>query len=162
MYIPTTSAGWDSLHTENLKLCWIDRYLLFYAQSNPRRVISGRTEMYIPTTSAGCDSLHTHIPPLRIWRHFEKTKLNEPGMQKQGRHRSPVSRQSIQSYILTHYRLQKRVSCFAPIIYPATQMIRANSVCRPLSHPSSRARQYNAGHQKCPAYFRVDDDDDDN
>ena len=32
----------------------------------------------------------------------------EPGRQKLGRYRSPVSRHSIQSYILTYYRLRKR------------------------------------------------------
>ena len=35
-------------------------------------------------------------------------KLNEPGGQKLGRYRSPVSRHSIQRYILIYYRLRKR------------------------------------------------------
>ena len=41
-------------------------------------------------------------------RDLEKMKLDEPGMQKLGRHSSPVSRHSIQSYILTYGRLRKR------------------------------------------------------
>ena len=32
------------------------------------------------------------------WRHFEKMKFNEPGMQKAGWSKSPVSRHSVQSY----------------------------------------------------------------
>ena len=34
--------------------------------------------------------------------------MNEPGRQKLSRNRSPVSRHSMQSYILTDYRLRKR------------------------------------------------------
>ena len=45
---------------------------------------------------------------LKIWRSLEEMKFAEPGRPKLGRHRSPVSRHSIQSYILTYYRLRKR------------------------------------------------------
>ena len=51
----------------------------------------------------------THLPPWKIWGwEMENMKLNEPGRQKLGRYRSHVSRHSIQSYILTYYRLRKR------------------------------------------------------
>ena len=46
-----------------------------------------------------------HISPLKIWR---KRSLNEPGKQKLGRYyRSPVSRHSMQSYILTYAGLER-------------------------------------------------------
>ena len=51
---------------------------------------------------------------MKIWTRtdiLEKMKLNEPGRQKLGRYIlyiSPVSRHSIQSYILTYYMLGKR------------------------------------------------------
>ena len=50
----------------------------------------------------------THVPPMEMWRDLEKMKLNEPGRQTLGSYRSPVSRPSIQSYILAYYRLWKR------------------------------------------------------
>ena len=69
----------------------------------------------IPTTSKILYHYLKHIPLSKIWRNFEKIKLNEPGRQKQGRYktrtsRSLVSRHSIQSYILTYYRLRQRES----------------------------------------------------
>ena len=50
----------------------------------------------------------THIPPLKMWRHLEKVKLNEPGRQKLGRYRSLVSSHSTQSYNRTYYGLRRR------------------------------------------------------
>ena len=48
-----------------------------------------------------------HIPPLKIWRNLEKMKLNEPGRQKLGRHRSSESNHhSSQRYILTYVKSQ--------------------------------------------------------
>ena len=51
-----------------------------------------------------------HMLPLKILRNLEKMKLNEPGRQNLGtcRYGIPVVRHSIQSYILTYYRLRKR------------------------------------------------------
>ena len=67
----------------------------------------GYLPFYIDTSKILIHDLK-HIPPLKTWRNLEKMNLTEPGRQKLGRYRSPVSRHSIQSYILTCYRFRKR------------------------------------------------------
>ena len=74
----------------------------------------GKTKC-IPTTSTNSDPL---LPPLKIWRTLEKMKLNEPERQILGRYRSPVSRHSIRSYILTYCRLKKWEPLIAPCMAP--------------------------------------------
>ena len=53
------------------------RYLMFYAQSTAK----GETKC-IPTTSNIVIHYFKHTPPLKMRRHFDKMKLNEPGRQK--------------------------------------------------------------------------------
>ena len=65
-----------------------------YASSHPCR-----TESAPPPPQGFCNSTVEDL---------EKMKLNETGRQKFGRYISPVSRRSIQSYILTDYKLRKR------------------------------------------------------
>ena len=77
----------------------IHRYLIFYVQATAKDHIS------IPTASTHSDSLiKTHFTV----EDLEKMKLNEPERQTLSRYRSHVSRHSIQSHILTYYRLRKR------------------------------------------------------
>ena len=70
----------------------------------------------------------THIPLLKIWRNLEKIKLNEPGRQKLGRHRSPVSRHGIHSYIMTYYRLRTRELLIALGSHQRGPLISASAV----------------------------------
>ena len=73
---------------------------MFYAQSTAK----GQTKC-IPTTGKILIHYLKHILPLQIWRTLQKMKLNELGRQKLGRYISPVSRHSVQSYILTYFDL---------------------------------------------------------
>ena len=83
----------------------MDRYLMFYVQSPAKGHNIRAKQNCFPTTSKNYDALlNTHF----TIEDLEKLKLNEPGRQKLGRHSSPVSRHSIQSYMLTYYRLRKR------------------------------------------------------
>ena len=55
-------------------------------------------------------------------------KLNELGRKKLGRHRSPVSRHSMLSYILTYYRPRKREALIALVWHQGGPLISATAV----------------------------------
>ena len=83
----------------------VDGYILDVLRPVNREGSYQEKEYCIPTTSKNSDALlNTHFTIDDV----DKLKLNEPGRQKLGRHSSPVCRHSIQSYILTYYRLRKR------------------------------------------------------
>ena len=81
---------------------------MFYAQSTTKGHIREKQNVFLPRvkfwftthTDPQCDDDgHFTISPLKIWKHLDKIKLNEPGRQKLGRYRSSVSRHSTQSCI---------------------------------------------------------------
>ena len=55
-------------------------------------------------------------------------KLNEPGRQELSRYRSPVRKHSIQSYILTYYKLRKREPLVAPGSHQEEPLLSASAV----------------------------------
>ena len=77
--------------------------VFFYTQSAMKGYIRAKqnAEAYHKQNSDSLLKLKTHS----TIEDLENMKLNEPGRQKLGRYGSPVSRHSIQSYILTYYRL---------------------------------------------------------
>ena len=87
---------------------------MFHIQPTAKGHINNKGETKcIPTTSKVLIHYLKYIPPLKTWRHLDKMKFNEPGRHKLGRYRNPVSRHSIQSYILTYCRLRKRDTLIA-------------------------------------------------
>ena len=51
--------------------------------------------------------LNTHFT-VEEWNNLGKMQRNEPGRPKLGRYRNPVSKHSMQSYVLIYCRLRKR------------------------------------------------------
>ena len=75
---------------------------MFYAQSTVKGLIRVKQNVFLPEAKFGFITLKHILPPLKVFKTLEKMKLYEPGKQKLGKFRSPVSRLSIQSYILTY------------------------------------------------------------
>ena len=82
----------------------IARYFMFYAQSAMQGHIRVKQNVFLQV-KINYDSLFNTHSTGDDWKNVEKMKVNEPGRQKLGIGRSPVSRQSMQSYILTYCRL---------------------------------------------------------
>ena len=96
---------------------WVNfwgQYLMFYTLSQPRGVITNIRQGETKCTPSLQVKILIHYSfthsTIKDWRNFEKMKLNELGRQSSRLYtgRSPVSRHSMQSYILTNYRLRKR------------------------------------------------------
>ena len=88
-------------------------------------LLSGRNKMsLLPRVKFLIQHLG-HIPPvLRIGEVWEKIKLKESGRQRLGTCRlvnSPVSRRSMQSYILTYYRLRNQKLFDSPGLPPVVE-----------------------------------------
>ena len=73
---------------------------MFYAQSTAKGHIRAKQKCIPSTSKILFHYLKTHSIVEDLENFFDKIMLNEPGRQKLGRYRSPVSRHSIQSYIL--------------------------------------------------------------
>ena len=80
-----------------------------YAQSTAKGHIRAKENVFLPQVQIRIHYLK-HIPPLKIWRNLQNTKLNEPGRPKLGIGIEAlyVSRHSNKSYILTCFRFRKR------------------------------------------------------
>ena len=87
--------------------------------SQPRKGhIRAKQTFCLPTTTSKTyDSVLNTRSSVKDWRHLATTKLNGPGRQTFGRCGSPVSRHSMQSYVLTYYRLRQREPLIAPGSY---------------------------------------------
>ena len=76
---------------------------------------TAKQKVFLPQVQNNSDSLLNTHSTVEDWRNLGEwggggrggVKLNQPGRQKLGRYRSPVSRHSMQSYILTYCRLSR-------------------------------------------------------